>query len=92
MDTAGQERFRMIATAYYCGVMGIFIVYDVTNERTFTNVRQWYKTVTEQSNDDAQIMLVWNKSNMENRVVIYEQGDELAKRVTSTIYRIKCKG
>lgn len=80
-DTAGQERFRTITTAYYRGAMGIIIVYDVTDERTFTNVRQWYKTVTEHSNDDAQIMLVGNKSDMENRVVTYEQGDELAKEL-----------
>lgn len=37
-DTAGQERFRTITTAYYRGAMGILLVYDVTDERSFNSV------------------------------------------------------
>ena len=37
-DTAGQERFLNITRNYYRGAMGIMIVYDVTNSRSFDNV------------------------------------------------------
>ena len=37
-DTAGQERFLNITRNYYRGAMGIFIVYDVTNSKSFDNV------------------------------------------------------
>lgn len=80
-DTAGQERFRTITTAYYRGAMGIIMVYDVTDERTFNNIKQWYKTVTEHSNEDAQILLVGNKSDMDTRVISYEQGESLASEL-----------
>ena len=38
-DTAGQERFRTITTAYYRGAMGIMLVYDITNEKSFDNIK-----------------------------------------------------
>lgn len=80
-DTAGQERFRTITTAYYRGAMGIILVYDVTDERTFTNIKQWFKTVNDHANDEAQLLLVGNKSDMDTRLVTYEQGEALAKEL-----------
>jgi Ras-related protein Rab-8A len=40
-DTAGQERFRTITTAYYRGAMGILLVYDVTDEKSFNSEFPW---------------------------------------------------
>lgn len=80
-DTAGQERFRTITTAYYRGAMGIILVYDVTDERSFTNINQWFKTVNDHANDDAQLLLVGNKCDMDTRLVTYEQGEALAKEL-----------
>ena len=46
-DTAGQERFRTITTAYYRGAMGILLVYDVTDERSFTSKWRWSRSTSE---------------------------------------------
>lgn len=40
-DTAGQERYRTITTAYYRGAMGFILMYDVTNEESFNAVMDW---------------------------------------------------
>ncbi|KAK6297860.1 hypothetical protein J4Q44_G00324430 [Coregonus suidteri] len=37
-DTAGQERFHTITTSYYRGAMGIMLVYDITNAKSFENI------------------------------------------------------
>jgi small GTP-binding protein len=44
-DTAGQERFKTITTAYYRGAMGILLAYDVTNAKTFENVKNWMRQI-----------------------------------------------
>ncbi|CDR41326.1 CYFA0S07e00738g1_1 [Cyberlindnera fabianii] len=81
-DTAGQERFRTITTAYYRGASGIILVYDVTDERTFENVRNWFQTVHQHANDDTQLILVGNKSDETDlRVVQYDQGSALASEL-----------
>nr|CAD7264967.1 unnamed protein product [Timema shepardi] len=36
-DTAGQERYRTITTAYYRGAMGFILMYDITNEESFNS-------------------------------------------------------
>jgi len=40
-DTAGQERYRTITTAYYRGAMGFVLMYDITNEDSFNAVQDW---------------------------------------------------
>lgn len=46
-DTAGQERFRTLTTAYYRGAMGILLVYDVTNLDSFDHLTYWLKNIQE---------------------------------------------
>ncbi|XP_039423613.1 ras and EF-hand domain-containing protein isoform X2 [Corvus cornix cornix] len=40
-DTAGQERFRSIAKSYFRRADGVLLLYDVTCEKSFINVREW---------------------------------------------------
>ncbi|CAI7998029.1 Ras-related protein Rab-15 [Geodia barretti] len=48
-DTAGQERFETLTAQYYRRAQGIMLVYDVTKERTFTNVSKWLRNIEEVS-------------------------------------------
>lgn len=48
-DTAGQERFHTITTSYYRGAMGIMLVYDITNEKSFENIVKWLRNIDEVS-------------------------------------------
>ena len=41
-DTAGQERYRTITTAYCRGAMGFILMYDITNDESFHSVHDWY--------------------------------------------------
>uniref|UniRef100_A0A1I8HTL2 Ras-related protein Rab-13 n=2 Tax=Macrostomum lignano TaxID=282301 RepID=A0A1I8HTL2_9PLAT len=78
-DTAGQERFRTITTAYYRGAMGIVLVYDVTSQKSFQNIRTWIGNINEHASSDVERMLLANKCDMpDRRMVATEQGQKLA--------------
>eukprot|EP00010_Vexillifera_abyssalis_P009062 CAMPEP_0201546936 /NCGR_PEP_ID=MMETSP0173_2-20130828/3313_1 /ASSEMBLY_ACC=CAM_ASM_000268 /TAXON_ID=218659 /ORGANISM="Vexillifera sp., Strain DIVA3 564/2" /LENGTH=221 /DNA_ID=CAMNT_0047955779 /DNA_START=22 /DNA_END=687 /DNA_ORIENTATION=+ len=66
-DTAGQERFRTITTAYYRGAMGILLVYDVTDEKTFANIRNWIRNIEQHATENVNKMLIGNKCDMEDK-------------------------
>ncbi|KDO26207.1 hypothetical protein SPRG_08569 [Saprolegnia parasitica CBS 223.65] len=79
-DTAGQERFRTITTAYYRGAMGILLVYDVTDDHSFQNVRNWMRQIQQHASPNVNKILIGNKCDVDpsERVVTTQQGEELA--------------
>jgi len=78
-DTAGQERFRTITTAYYRGAMGILLVYDVTDEKSFLSIRNWISNIEQFAQEGVNKILVGNKSDMSSkRVIDFATGKALA--------------
>jgi Ras-related protein Rab-8A len=64
-DTAGQERFRTITTAYYRGAMGILLVYDVSDESSFANVRNWMRQIEQNAAENVNRILIGNKADID---------------------------
>lgn len=64
-DTAGQERFRTITTAYYRGAMGILLVYDVAEESSFSNVRNWMRQIEQNAAENVNRILIGNKCDVD---------------------------
>ncbi|XP_062118006.1 ras-related protein RABA6b [Humulus lupulus] len=81
-DTAGQERFRAITSSYYRGALGALLVYDITRQKTFENVKKWLKELREFGNPEMVVVLVGNKSDLgqSSREVNEEDGKGLAEK------------
>ena len=79
-DTAGQERFHTITTSYYRGAMGIMLVYDITNAKSFDNIAKWLRNIQEHASDDVEKMILGNKCDVEDkRVISKERGEQIAR-------------
>uniref|UniRef100_A0A8C2IA89 Calcium release activated channel regulator 2A n=1 Tax=Cyprinus carpio TaxID=7962 RepID=A0A8C2IA89_CYPCA len=79
-DTAGQERYRSITKQFFRKADGVVVVYDITNEQTFTAVRQWLVSVQEGAGEDIPIMLLGNKTDLDGqREVPLGFAEKLAK-------------
>jgi len=91
-DTAGQERYRTITTAYYRGAMGFILMYDITNEESFNAVQDWVTQIKTYSWDNAQVVLVGNKCDMQNdRVVTFERGKQFADHLGLEFFETSAK-
>ncbi|XP_004458883.2 ras-related protein Rab-3C isoform X2 [Dasypus novemcinctus] len=91
-DTAGQERYRTITTAYYRGAMGFILMYDITNEESFNAVQDWSTQIKTYSWDNAQVILVGNKCDMEDeRVISTERGQHLGEQLGFEFFETSAK-
>ncbi|XP_066270136.1 uncharacterized protein [Branchiostoma lanceolatum] len=74
-----RDLFRTITTAYYRGAMGIMLVYDITNEKSFENIKNWIRNIEEHASADVEKMILGNKCDMEDRrQVSRDRGEKLA--------------
>ena len=91
-DTAGQERFKAIMTAYYRGATGIFLVYDITNQKSFDNVKSWLHNIKTNNPEVISVTLIGNKSDLENkRIISTDAGKKFAKENDLDFYETSAK-
>ena len=91
-DTAGQERFRTIAKSYYKSANGILLIYDVTNRKSYDNIRKWLNQIREEAPNRVSIILVGNKIDIEEkRIVKKEEGESLAKSCNLPFFESSAK-
>ncbi|XP_037539595.1 ras and EF-hand domain-containing protein [Nematolebias whitei] len=83
-DTAGQERFRSIARSYFRKAHGVLLLYDVTSESSFLNVRAWVDQIQESTDEKLALCVIGNKVDLREQLpagscVSTAHGEKLAK-------------
>ena len=85
-DTCGQERFRSIAKSYFRRADGVVLMYDVTCEQSFLNVREWIHSINEISDRTVPIIIIGNKTDLRDdknsnysKCISYNDGFKFAK-------------
>uniref|UniRef100_A0AC35U5N6 Rab GTPase n=1 Tax=Rhabditophanes sp. KR3021 TaxID=114890 RepID=A0AC35U5N6_9BILA len=89
-DTAGQERYRAITKQYFRKASAVVLMYDVTSERSFVNVRNWIESVRRGVEEKCVICLIGNKVDLcsaeVNRAVTFKDGKSLAEEFDMNFY------
>lgn len=67
-DTAGQEKYQCIIKAYFREICGMILMFDVSNEKSFNNLKDWLDlTIIEnRCNHNHPILLLGNKNDLSN--------------------------
>ena len=91
-DTTGQESFRSITRNYYKNSVCAIIVYDITCRDSFNSIKNWIEEVNENCSKNVYMVLVGNKSDLEERRDIKkEEGEELAQNIGIKFYETSAK-
>ena len=91
-DTAGQERFKALAKNSYKGSDGIILVYDITQKKTFNNIKHWYDNIKKNIDiDKVAIILVGNKSDLPDRQVKKENYEKFSEQYNLEVIETSCK-
>jgi len=63
-DTAGQERYHSLTPMYYRGAQAAVVVYDITNQDSFTRAKTWVRELQRQASANLVIALAGNKADL----------------------------
>lgn len=88
-DTAGQESFRTIISAYYKSADAIILVYDLTEPATFRDINEfWLGEIEENKEEGCQTMLIGNKADLEASIRRPEPEflEEAKKKLGTNLY------
>ena len=91
-DTAGQDKFRAITRNYYKGASGIILIFDVTNIKSYENIKKWINEIKEEISEKVSIVLIGNKiDNVQERKISKEQGEKLANEIDVKFFETSAK-
>ena len=90
-DIAGEERFRTVTKTYSKGTHGIILMYDITDQNSFKNIRNWMKQIEAKADKSIKKVLVGNNCDKPDRVVTEEEGKKLADEFNMGFFETSAK-
>jgi small GTP-binding protein len=79
-DTAGEEKYQLFATRYFCQAEGIMLFYSITSRESFNNLSHWKEIADNTKSADFPFIVLGNRADMvDKREVISEEGQRCAR-------------
>ena len=88
-DRAGQEKYKSITKNLFLKVMGALVLYDITNEESFTKLKEWVELIKEECGRHIKILIIGNKSDLESQRAI-DKEDAMKYANEEKVQYIEC--
>ena len=85
-DTAGEEEYKSLGKIYYRNAVGILLVFAFDDEKSFENITSWLEDIRSLCNPNAQILLVGNKSDLQEKREITQAQIDSLKEANNLMY------
>lgn len=91
-DTAGQEKYAVIAKSYYNKAHGIIVACSLDNRNSYSNMANWIKSINENTSQKFQMILIGNKCDLsESRKVKSWELEEKANEKSCKSFETSAK-
>ena len=92
-DTAGQERYKSLTQGFFKNAQGLIIVYDVSSQDSFENLKFWIKSIHTNviDSENIPVIILGNKIDIIERVVDKEKAEEYAKSSNYKYFEVSAK-
>lgn len=88
-DTAGQERYQAISNIYYRGAVGLIVVYDITNKKSFENLKNILNKAIQLIDKNALILIIGNKMDLKHlRSISFVEGETFASNNNASFVEV----
>ena len=93
-DTAGQERYKSLTQGFFRNAQGIIIVYDITNQTSFDDLKYWIQSIENNINLQNKIIpaiIIGNKIDILEREVDNISAENFAKEIKYKYFEVSAK-
>jgi len=91
-DTAGQEKYAVMAKNYYQRAHGIVITFALDKRSSFNNLKNWLNSIKDNTSQDIPIIIIANKKDLvENREVPEEEIIQKAEELEVEYFETSAK-
>ena len=92
IDSGGSYRFRLTCEVFYPKVDGCILVFDITNQKSFDDIKDYYiPKVQELCKENIPVIILGNKKDLnDSRVISIEEAFELASKYDYTYKEVSC--
>ena len=91
-DTAGQEKYRALGRHFYKEAFIVCLIYDITNKRSFANLKMWYSDLKTYGEKYTVTAVVGNKSDCyEKEEVKEDEARKYAEEIKSHFFLVSAK-
>lgn len=83
-DVGAQAYFKRFRQTYYLGAQAAFIVFDLTNPKSFESIKTWYEELEDFiGGREIPIIIIGNKTDLvDQRVIDYQDGVQLVNELS----------
>jgi small GTP-binding protein len=91
-DTAGQERFRSIAKAYFRSAIGVLLVFDLADRKSFDDLGLWLSDIHRLCDPNAVVTLIGNKVDLKGRMITSAEAEAFGQLHQLTYFETSALG